>query len=52
MAPNGSMPAAVKTVAALHSFFANFIWLYFIGHVAMALFHQFRGEPLITDMLT
>jgi len=50
MAPDGSMSSAVKTVAETHGFFANFIWVYFIGHVAMALFHQLKGEPLITDM--
>jgi len=50
MAPDGSMPSAVKTVTGVHGFFANFIWVYFVGHVAMALFHQLRGEPLITDM--
>ena len=44
------MPAAVKIVAQAHSIFAIFIIVYYIGHVAMALFHQFRGEPLITDM--
>ena len=50
MASDGSMPTAVKGVARAHGFIANFIWVYFVGHVAMALFHQLRGEPLITDM--
>jgi cytochrome b561 len=50
MAPDGSMPTAVKVVARAHGIIANFIWVYFVGHVAMALFHQLRGEPLITDM--
>lgn len=50
MAPDGSMPAAVKIVSQAHSIFAGFIIVYYLGHVAMALFHQFRGEPLIMDM--
>lgn len=50
MAPDGSMPAAVKIVAQAHSIFAVFIIVYYLGHSAMALFHQVRGEPLITDM--
>ena len=50
MAPDGSMPSAVKKVEEIHSFMANFIWVYFVGHVAMALFHQIKGVPLITDM--
>ncbi|MFZ0612994.1 MAG: cytochrome b/b6 domain-containing protein [Desulfobacterales bacterium] len=50
MAPDGSMPAAVKIVAQAHSIFAGFIIVYYLCHIAMALFHQLRGEPLITDM--
>jgi cytochrome b561 len=50
MAPDGSMPAAVKAVEEIHVFMANFIWIYFVAHVAMALFHQIKGTPLITDM--
>jgi cytochrome b561 len=50
MAPDGSMPGVVKTVEELHEFIANFVWVYFVGHVAMALFHQWRGERLITNM--
>jgi cytochrome b561 len=50
MAPDGSIPAAVKAVEETHQFIASFMWVYFVGHVAMALFHQVKGEPLITDM--
>ena len=44
------MPAAVKAIEEIHVFMANFIWIYFVAHVAMALFHQIKGTPLITDM--
>lgn len=50
MRPDGSMSAAVKTVEGIHTFIANFIWVYLVGHVALALFHQIKGVPLITDM--
>jgi cytochrome b561 len=50
IAADGSMPAGVKTVEEIHAFLANFIWVYLVGHVVMALFHQIKGEPLITDM--
>jgi cytochrome b561 len=50
IAPDGSMSPFVKGVENIHSFMAGFMWVYFVGHVVMALFHQVKGAPLISDM--
>ena len=50
MAPDGSMSAFLEEVKEIHGFMANFIWAYFVGHVGMAVLHQWRGEPLISKM--
>jgi len=50
MGPGGSMGTILHAVRWAHGFVANFMWAYVIGHVAMALLHQVRGERLITKM--
>lgn len=50
MGPGGSLGTILRTVRWAHEFVANFMWAYVIGHVAMALLHQARGERLITKM--
>jgi cytochrome b561 len=50
MGPEGSMGAFLLAVRSVHGFFANFMWAYVIGHVAMALLHQVRGERVLTKM--
>jgi len=50
MAADGSLSPFLEVVKAIHGFIANFIWAYFVGHVGMAMFHQWRGEPLIVRM--
>lgn len=50
MAPDGGMVPWVHTVAEIHSFIAGFMWAYLFGHAGIALVHQFRESPLITDM--
>lgn len=50
MAADGSMSGFLEVVREIHGFIANFIWAYFVGHVFMAVLHQWRLEPLITRM--
>jgi len=28
----------------------NVLWVYFLGHVGIAVLHQWRGDRLITNM--
>ncbi|MGE5310357.1 MAG: cytochrome b/b6 domain-containing protein [Nitrospirota bacterium] len=50
MGLGGSMGTILRAVRWAHGFFANFMWAYVMGHVAMALLHQVRGERLLTKM--
>jgi cytochrome b561 len=48
--PGGSMGGFLRAMRWTHGFIANFMWAYVIGHVAMAVLHQMRGERLVTKM--
>jgi len=50
MAPDGSTSAFVDFVMEIHAVIAGFMWGYIVGHAVMAIYHQWRGSPLITDM--
>ena len=50
MAPDGAMGTLLHAVRWVHEFVANFMWAYVIGHVAMAVLHQVRGERLLTRL--
>ena len=50
MAADGSLSPILALVKEIHGFIANFIWAYFVGHVGMAMVHQWRREPLIARM--
>jgi cytochrome b561 len=50
LAPDMTGSSLVNSVKHIHMFMANFIWVYVIGHVVMAVIHQLRGERLITRM--
>jgi len=48
--PDNSMSPFIIVVMGFHAFIANFMWGYIVGHSGMAIYHQWRGSPLITDM--
>ena len=50
MGPDGSMSRAVATVREAHMYFGGILWVYFFGHVGIAVLHQLRGDRLITSM--
>lgn len=41
----------VEAAKDIHETVAPLVWAYLVGHVAAAVWHQWRGEPLITRML-
>ena len=49
---NGKPGATVETVAEIHSFIANFVWIYWFGHLAMALGHKWAGHSNVKEMFT
>lgn len=46
----GPPPAQAHFFMEAHSFIAFFVWVYWGGHVALALLHQRAGHPTLTDM--
>jgi cytochrome b561 len=50
MGPDGSMSRLVALVRQGHMYMGNVMWVYFLGHVGIAVLHQARGERLITHM--
>ncbi len=44
---NGAETALVGNVADLHSLIANLVWVYWYGHIGMALLHQILGHPVL-----
>jgi len=49
---SGKPDATAKSVADIHSLIANFVWVYWFGHVAMALGHRWAGHPYVKEMFT
>jgi len=47
---SGSPPASVHEIGDIHSFVATFVWIYWWGHIVLALFHHFRGHTTLRDM--
>lgn len=44
MSPDGSMPELVHDVMEVHEALGNLVWIYLVGHVGMALYHQLLGH--------
>ena len=42
----------VELFADIHEFIANFVWIYWGGHVALALFHKWAGQDTVQAMFT
>ena len=50
MGPHGSMSRLVAVVKEGHMYMGNVLWVYFCGHVGIALLHQWHGDRLISSM--
>ncbi len=50
MAENGAMPPLVKDIKEVHELTSNLLWAYLIGHVGIAILHQWLGHRTLADM--
>jgi hypothetical protein len=48
----GYFVASARPVLQVHETEAPLMWAYLVGHVAIALFHELRGERIIAAMLS
>jgi len=48
----GKPDDTVESFAEIHEFIANFVWVYWFGHIAMALMHKFAGHSNVKDMFS
>jgi cytochrome b561 len=47
---DGAGSDTFETYAGIHGLFANLMWVYLIGHVAAAAWHEYHGQRLIARM--
>lgn len=47
MPKSGAETPFVGNVADLHSLIANLVWIYWYGHIGMALLHEALGHPVL-----
>jgi cytochrome b561 len=48
---NGAaVPAGAKNVIEIHQFIANFVWVYWFGHVGLAVLHRLAGHDTLRAM--
>lgn len=51
--PEASKPSdTVELIAHVHSFIANFVWVYWGSHIALALFHKWAGHDTMRAMFS
>ncbi len=50
MGPDGSMSGLVAAAREVHGFIANFLYVYLVGHVGMAIIHWWLGHGIIGRM--
>jgi cytochrome b561 len=48
----GKPDDTVEFFADIHSFISNFVWVYWGGHVALALLHKQVGHSIVRDMFS
>lgn len=44
---DGSMPPAIHTIKEIHELLGTTLWIYFVGHVSMAVMHQIKGHRVM-----
>ncbi|MDA8362591.1 MAG: cytochrome b/b6 domain-containing protein [Gammaproteobacteria bacterium] len=42
--------AFTRSVGHLHSLISTFVWIYWYGHIGMALLHQLKGDGMVRRM--
>lgn len=48
----GKPSDTVESVAEVHEFIAIFVWVYWGGHIALALFHKWAGHDTVKAMFS
>jgi cytochrome b561 len=48
--PDGGMSPALKLIRQCHEIMGTAMWIFVIGHAAMALMHQLRGHDVLRAM--
>jgi cytochrome b561 len=46
----GPVPERVQDVVEVHQFIASFVWIYWFGHVGLAIVHHFAGNDTLRAM--
>lgn len=47
----GPIPSSIHEIGDVHSFMATFVWVYWCGHLAMAVLHRLQGHDTVQRML-
>jgi len=48
----GKPSDTVEFFAEIHEFIANFVWIYWFGHVGLAFMHKLSGHSNVKDMFS
>jgi len=48
--PHGEMPADIKIIWQCHSIMSTMMWVFVIGHAAMAIAHKLAGHNILGEM--
>lgn len=48
----GKPSDTVEFFAEIHEFIANFVWVYWFGHIGLALLHKWAGHPNVKEMFS
>ncbi len=49
---HGEPGALARNIGDVHSLIANFVWVYWYGHVGMALLHHIKGHDTLRKMFS
>lgn len=47
---HGPLSAGVENLMGFHGFIGTFVWLYWLGHVALAVWHHLQGQDTVRNM--
>jgi len=50
MPESAPVPSSVHEIGDIHSFVATFVWIYWWGHIVLAVFHHFKGHDTLRNI--
>ncbi|MEJ2622439.1 MAG: cytochrome b/b6 domain-containing protein [Candidatus Thiodiazotropha sp.] len=50
--PQGNLTEWAQLSLSIHRLLANLMWVYWVGHSAMAVWHQSKGESILQQMFS